>query len=272
MVDMGVVLCENILVHLKSKKEDKSSLEAIFEASTEVAGAVFTAVMTTIVSFLPVFAMEAAEGRLFKPLAFTKTFALFAAIIVSITIIPPAAHLLFKSRSNTSRVTRILYASQIALGLLVMFYLKLLGLALILLGFFGCFKDPFLGRLKLYLSDKTPSATLITAGLILLVVLYYLTASWLPFGVESSLFFNLFFTALIIGLALYTFKLFESAYPRILTWCLNNKAKFLLAPLTLLLLGVIIWSNMGKEFMPQLDEGSYLYTVSYTHLTLPTSG
>ena len=259
MVDMGVVLCENILVHLKAKTREKSSLEAIYEASTEVAGAILTAVMTTIVSFLPVFAMEAAEGKLFKPLAFTKTFALFAAIIVSITIIPPTAHLLFQSRSKTSRVTRILYASQIALGLLVMFYLKLLGAALILLGLFGYFKEPVLAKLKLYLSDKTPSATFVTAALIVLVVLYYLTASWLPFGVESSLFFNLFFTALVIGLALYTFKLFEAAYPRILTWCLNNKVKFLLAPLVLLLSGATILANMGKEFMPSLDEGSYLY-------------
>ena len=48
-----------------------------------------------MISFLPVFTMEAAEGKLFKPLAYTKTFALVASIIVAITIIPPLAHTLF---------------------------------------------------------------------------------------------------------------------------------------------------------------------------------
>ena len=54
-----------------------------------------TAVSTTVISFLPVFTMIGAEGKLFRPLAFTKTFALIASVIVALTIIPPAAHLLF---------------------------------------------------------------------------------------------------------------------------------------------------------------------------------
>lgn len=54
-----------------------------------------TAVSTTIISFLPVFAMSGAEGKLFRPLAFTKTFALLASVIVAVTIIPPVAHVLF---------------------------------------------------------------------------------------------------------------------------------------------------------------------------------
>ena len=75
----------------------------IFEATTEVASAVITAVSTTIVSFLPVFAMEAAEGKLFRPLAFTKTFALLASIILAITILPPLAHSLFSIQPKRSR-------------------------------------------------------------------------------------------------------------------------------------------------------------------------
>jgi Cu(I)/Ag(I) efflux system membrane protein CusA/SilA len=95
MVDMGVILCENILKHLDEAEPDENRLEVIFRASREVGSAVLTAVATTVISFLPVFFMTASEGKLFKPLAFTKTFALIASVIVALTIIPPMAHLLF---------------------------------------------------------------------------------------------------------------------------------------------------------------------------------
>lgn len=75
-------------------------MTSIYEATIEVASAVLTAVATTIVSFIPVFAMEAAEGKLFRPLAFTKTFALTASIIVAITILPAMAHSVFSIKSK----------------------------------------------------------------------------------------------------------------------------------------------------------------------------
>ena len=65
-----------------------------------------TAVSTTIISFLPVFTMIGAEGKLFRPLAFTKTFALIASVIVALTIIPPAAHVLFTGRVGSGRLRR----------------------------------------------------------------------------------------------------------------------------------------------------------------------
>jgi Cu(I)/Ag(I) efflux system membrane protein CusA/SilA len=70
---------------------------------------------------------------------------------------------------------------------------------------------------------------------------------------------NFLFTGTLIGGSLYLFKLFEDAYPAILSWCLRRKAVFLAAPASLLLAGGLIWQNLGKEFMPALDEGSYLY-------------
>ena len=79
MVDMGIVISENILKHLEDADAEDDRLEVIFCATREVGGAVLTAVLTTVVGFLPVFAMEGAEGKLFAPLAFTKTFALLAA-------------------------------------------------------------------------------------------------------------------------------------------------------------------------------------------------
>ncbi len=100
MVDMGIILCENILKHLDEADPNEDRGHVIFRASNEVASAVLTAVSTTVVSFLPVFTMIAAEGKLFRPLAFTKTFALAASVIVALTIIPPAAHILMGGRSK----------------------------------------------------------------------------------------------------------------------------------------------------------------------------
>ena len=68
MVDMGIILCENILRHLDEADPDEDRGHVIFRASNEVASAVLTAVSTTVVSFLPVFTMIAAEGKLFRPL------------------------------------------------------------------------------------------------------------------------------------------------------------------------------------------------------------
>ena len=66
MVDMGIIICENILKHLDEASPDESRLEVIYRASSEVGSAVLTAVSTTVVGFLPVFTMEAAEGKLFQ--------------------------------------------------------------------------------------------------------------------------------------------------------------------------------------------------------------
>ncbi|WP_116106971.1 efflux RND transporter permease subunit [Lewinella sp. IMCC34191] len=102
MVDMGIVLAESMVYRLENAPPGESKLESIYEATVEVASAVLTAVATTVISFLPVFTMEAAEGKLFRPLAFTKTFALVAAIFVSIAFIPALAHQLYGIRGRRS--------------------------------------------------------------------------------------------------------------------------------------------------------------------------
>ncbi|HUU46962.1 MAG TPA: efflux RND transporter permease subunit, partial [Acidobacteriota bacterium] len=100
IVDMGIVISENIVRHLGEAPPGERRSSVIYRAATEVGGAVTTAVATTVVSFLPVFAMIGPEGKLFKPLAYTKTFALVASIIVALTLIPPVAHLLLATRSG----------------------------------------------------------------------------------------------------------------------------------------------------------------------------
>lgn len=257
MVDMGIVLCENILVHLKSSPEEKNKLEVIYDASVEVGGAVLTAVLTTVISFLPVFAMEAAEGKLFRPLAFTKTFALIAAVLVSLTVIPAAASLLFTERSF--RFKRYYYFVQIFLGMFLGFYLPILGITCILLGLFGVYEDLVFMWIKKYFPQKAVTASNVVLGLVFVMVLYYLSSVWLPFGVEAGILVNFLFAGFLIGVGLYGFRLLEEYYPLILDWCLRRKKTFLIAPCLLVFSGICVWLNMGQEFMPTLDEGAYLY-------------
>ena len=105
IVDMGIIVTENILRHVKLAPDGEELRSVVQRATSEVGGAVVTAISTTVVSFLPVFTMIGAEGKLFRPLAFTKTFALLASVIVAIVILPTVATLLLGER-RWSRVGR----------------------------------------------------------------------------------------------------------------------------------------------------------------------
>ena len=99
MVDVGVILSENIIRHLDENREKLPVNNVVYNATIEVSGAIVTAVMTTIISFIPVFTLIGAEGKLFRPLAFTKTFALLASVIVALFLIPPIASFLFRKKT-----------------------------------------------------------------------------------------------------------------------------------------------------------------------------
>jgi len=138
MVDMGIVLIESIVNRIENPPEDESLLTSVYEATIEVASAVLTAVATTIISFLPVFTMQAAEGKLFQPLAYTKTFALVSSIIVAITIIPPLAHTLFSLNPKNKYLSYATNGLAILGGIIVaIFYHAQLGSILIFAGLMG---------------------------------------------------------------------------------------------------------------------------------------
>jgi len=93
MVDAVIVMIENSHKHLERRLElappDRPSrIESIVTACQEVGPALFFSLLVITVSFLPVFALEAQEGRLFRPLAYTKTFAMFFAAVLSVTLAP----------------------------------------------------------------------------------------------------------------------------------------------------------------------------------------
>ena len=93
MVDMGIIMTENIYAGLSAHPEAdrKHRIKIIVDSAKEVGPAILTAVMTTIVTFLPVFALEGSEGKLFTPLAWTKTLAMFGSLLVAVVLIPTVA-------------------------------------------------------------------------------------------------------------------------------------------------------------------------------------
>ncbi len=286
IVDMGVILCENILRNLDEAGPDADRKEVIFRASSEVGGAVVTAVSTTIISFLPVFTMQDAEGKLFKPLAYTKTFALIASVIVALTVIPPFAHLLFTNRVAPVRAKRITGLLLVLAGILAAMGLSLVvGLGLVLWGLYSLVEEILPARVRRF-------GPLLANYIAVFIVAVFLSEHWLPLGPGKGLLLNFIFVALLLGGLLFAFYLLGRFYTRMLAWCLDHKVLFLSLPVALIILGLTIWRGfdtvfsflpgmkdgsgptvaaklwsgprhafpgLGKEFMPPLDEGSFLY-------------
>ena len=250
MVDVGVILSENIIRHLEENKEKLPVNEVVYNATTEVSGAIITAVLTTIISFIPVFTMIGAEGKLFRPLAFTKTFALTASIIVALFLIPPFASFLFKKRS-IKKVSRLIINSLlILLGITALIYGYWLGFVLIAFGISSILK----WQEKITEQTANYSNIIISA----LAIIFLLAEYWRPLGVDKSIFWNLVFVAIICFGLLGIFTLFRRYYTRILNWALANKILFLSIPTAIVICGFLIMKNTGKEFMPSLNEGSFL--------------
>jgi Cu(I)/Ag(I) efflux system membrane protein CusA/SilA len=281
VTDMGIVVCDSILRHLKEDPQDMPRAEVIHRAAAEVGSAILSAMASTIISFLPIFFMTGPEGKLFKPLAFTKTFALFASIVITLTIIPPVAHILFFPSKVRGRYLRVvLYLGIGAAGLAVgILFSRLVGLAVVIFAAYYFFKDSIPQRFQRLAMYGGNLIVLVLVGILL-------TADWEPLGAQKGLVRNFIFVGGLIGILVAFVLLFQYFYASILRWCLIHKIAFLSIPAVLLVLGAVIWlgfgrvfdfvphalranrvwsaaihafPGLGKEFMPPLDEGSFLY-------------
>lgn len=219
MVDVGVVFVESIVRNRdenKSIRRGKDLAELIFRSIKEVAGALTIGMLTTIISFLPVFVLQAQEGKLFGPLAYTKTFALISAFIFGFIFLPAIAYIVFSGGRRPEAIYRL----------------------------------PVAGYRKIIKRGTTL--------LLLLIALYFLTSKWLPVGTQAGFSLNFIFVIISVGFILTVLWILVIYYERILRWCLANRWKFMLIPVITLILGVMVWRNMGEEFMPSLNEGSFL--------------
>jgi copper/silver efflux system protein len=88
MVDAAIVMIENAHKHLERAAPGRSRVDVLIEAASEVGPALFFSLLVITVSFMPIFTLESQEGRLFSPLAFTKTFSMAAAAVLSVTLVP----------------------------------------------------------------------------------------------------------------------------------------------------------------------------------------
>ena len=260
MVDVGVILSENIIRHLDDNKEKLPINTVVYNATSEVSGAIITAVLTTIISFIPVFTMIGAEGKLFRPLAFTKTFALVASILVALFLIPPFAAYLFRKKIIKQSYKYTLNGLLVLLGITVIIFGYWLGLILIAFGVTSILKIQ--NRIQ---ERQTNRINIIVSAL---AIVFLLAEYWRPLGVDKSIFWNLIFVGIICFGLLGVFTVFRRYYTRILNWALANKLLFLSIPIAIVICGFLIMKNTGKEFMPSLNEGSFLLMPT----SLPHSG
>ncbi len=113
MVDAAIVMIENAHKHIERMPPGASRTEAVIDAAIEVGPSLFFSLLIITVSFLPIFALEAQEGRLFHPLAFTKTFAMAAAALLSVTLVPALMVLFIHGRvrpESQNPINRLLIA------------------------------------------------------------------------------------------------------------------------------------------------------------------
>ena len=284
IVDMGIVISENTLRHLERHPAVGIAQvrETVARSTSEVGSAVFTAVATTVVSFLPVFAMEGPEGKLFRPLAFTKTFALIAAIVLALCILPSLLTWLLGAtaprRAGRFIMTILLVVGGLVLPFVLPWFPWMVGALMVVIGLFGQFRD----KLSPALQKRCMWAFNFIVALLVALILAEI---WMPLGPEKG-FLNAVFVIGIAALLLTIAHLFVHFYQPILRWCLDHKAPFLATVMAVIFTGFMVWlgfgtlfswvpegvrknavwntafhafPGLGKEFMPSLDEGSFLH-------------
>jgi Cu(I)/Ag(I) efflux system membrane protein CusA/SilA len=241
MVDVGVVIVENIIRNA-ARADRKITVSLVYGSVREVAGALLTGMMTTVISFLPVFTMQAQEGKLFGPLAYTKTFALVSASVIGFVILPTVAYYILKF-SFFDKINRIFKSAQPNFSSTK---------SIFRIDRYVNFVNPVRKKVRKKWAQRGMTAA------VLAVVLYILTSEWLPVGTQAGFTVNFLFVIAVTGFILAILWALVIFYERILRWCLANRWKFMLVPMLTLFAGVMIWRGMGREFMPSLNEGSFL--------------
>lgn len=235
VADMGIIMSENIYRRVACASDEEKRGEGyftlIYSGASEVGGAIVTAVSNTVVSFIPVFFLTDQEGKLFRPLAFTKTFAIGASVVLAVTVVPFLCYLLFRPSKKRRKGSAIALAAGIGLAAAI---------AVQAAYRFGL--------------GAGGSGWLISgaAGIgVALCVVRMTREKFLPLEENP------------------VSRAIAKVYVPSLSWVLNHKKTFLVLPVLLLCAGLgtwlgvgSIWPGLGREFFPPLDEGSFLYMPS----------
>jgi Cu(I)/Ag(I) efflux system membrane protein CusA/SilA len=223
VADLGIIISENIYQHLvrwntgpqsnEIEPDVRSRTEVIIDATSEVAPAVLTGVSTTIVSFLPVFFLTGRDLKLFAPLAWTKTFAMFAALLVAVFLVPALCRLLLHSARWPLRR-----------GLIVAIVAGLAGA-----GAAVVFWGPLLSRI----SNVPLWVAASGLGVLAAVVAFVMTRERLRPVEENP-----------------TSRLILAAYEPTLRFLLAHKFSFAAVPLLIILLGLGAWLGLPTVLYP----------------------
>lgn len=234
-------------------------LATVYDASCEVGGAIVTAVVNTVVSFIPVFALTGPEGKMFRPLAYTKTFAIAASVVLAITIVPVLSYYMLKPATWSRRRSAV---CGIVAGIVSSLLLRTLLAWGLNLG-----------------ATWSGWPTSLGAGALIGLLVYRMGREQLIPLEENRVSRRLF-------------KIYEPT----LRWVLGHKTSFLMLPVVTIALGASVWlgfdvigwpiavsgravgvdvtkfetwqrldrvfPGIGREFMPPLDEGAFLYMPS----------
>ena len=221
MVDASVVMVENAHKHLEKYRGKKKHTEIMLDAAKEVGPALFYSLLIITVSFLPVFTLQEQSGRLFKPLAYTKTFAMAASSVLAITIIPVLMTFFIREEpvdpELSSKMKKIIWAVAMAGPTLLVIILALLGFHL-------------------------PDISLIAA----IVVSLFAGIALYPQRIisESKNPLSLFFI-----------RIYRPLIQKILIF----RKTTIFAAIIVLAISYYPMSQLGSEFMPPLNEGDLLY-------------
>jgi len=250
MIDMGVVITERAqrrvregLAAKRAALDPRERLKLISEAAGEVAPAITTSALTTILSFIPIFGLGDAEGRLFHPLAFTKTFALLSALLLSLSLSPVVLSYALEAQARWRALRDRLRRAPTA---------------------------PARSSQRRWHKLRA----LLWRALLLLSALYALSLSWSVTGEGAGGGERLAWVSVLTLGALAPLAALIKLYPPSLRWALRHKALALCAPALLCLLGAMSWlgapaiapkalqrafPGLGREFMPPFDEGELIY-------------
>ena len=254
MVDMGVVMCENINRSMQEDRTARPTVQVVEEAAIEVGPALMTAVATTVISFLPIFLLTDQEGKLFRPLAWSKTFALVSATLTGILLLPVLCRLWLAGPKDTRRNGSGSRKYAVIPGVLAS------GVLAVWIG-----------------SDVFQPAVLFLAGAMAGAILFAYLARERLTPIENN------------PISRMTLAVYEPS----LRWILGHKLAFMAAPLAIVLGGCLVafgartvtgplsavfgegvervrvlsrleerFPGIGSEFMPPLDEGTRLYMPS----------
>jgi len=200
LVDMGIVMVQTI----------HSRKGTISEAVNSVAGPIATSLGTTVISFLPVFFLTGQSGKLFQPLAWTKTLVLTGAGLTAFTLIPASARLFLHRAAGRAKLA---FAGSLGLGLL--------------------------GG---WIASRAGVATAVVTAVGLSLLGWQSVREGKRGRVKS--------------------RLLERKYKLVLLWCMEHRSVFIALQLFTILLGFTALSGLGTQFMPPLDEGSFLFMPS----------